>query len=101
MDQQSDARLLEIPLQSLDCTECVARVLVRKSTWQQTSIQWTEEALEACRERPATRCGERPKDRFIGCESLRNEIREATNDGRLEVAYRSDPQTESQQTTSP
>ncbi|RAX45955.1 ferredoxin [Arthrobacter sp. AQ5-05] len=94
MDQQSDARLLEIPLQSLDCTECVARVLVRKSTWQQTSIQWTEEALESCRELPATRCGERPKDRFIGCESLRNEIREATNDGRLEVVYRSDTQTE-------
>ena len=91
MESQSDARLIEIPLQPLDCTECVARVMVRKSTWQQTSIQWTAEALEACRERPATLCGEQPKDRFVGCETLRAEVREATIEGRLNVVYREEP----------
>lgn len=85
MEPPIDSRLVEIPLQALDCSECVARVLVRKTTWQQSSIQWTTDALEACRERPATSCGERPKDRFVGCETLRAEIREATLDGRLEV----------------
>lgn len=88
MEPPIDARLTEIPLQPLNCTECVARVLVRKSTWQQTSIQWSAEALQACRERPAAACGDRPKDRFVGCETLRAEIREATIDGRLEVVYR-------------
>lgn len=88
METQVDTRLIEIPMQPLDCTECVARVLVRKSTWQQTSIQWTPEALEACRERPATQRGEQPKDRFIGCESLRAEVREATIQGKLNVVYR-------------
>lgn len=73
-------------MQPVRCTECLAKVLVRKSVWAQTSVQWTDEALDMCRERPARAGGNLPRDQFVGCETLRAAIRDATVQGSLELA---------------
>ena len=83
MKTEIDVPISELPMQSVSCTECIARVQVRKSTWQQTSIQWNSEALEACRERPLAGQGGSPKEQFVGCETIRAEIREAALQDRL------------------
>lgn len=43
----TDTRLIDAPMQPVACRECVAVVQVRKSSWQQTSIQWDADALKA------------------------------------------------------
>lgn len=73
-------------LQQVRCSECLAKVQVRKNAWEQTSIQWTGEALELCRERPARPAGNLPRDQFVGCETLRAAVRDATVQGELELA---------------
>ncbi len=92
MEAPSDVRLIETPMQSLACGECTARVLVRKSTWQQTSIQWTAEALNACRERAAFSDAEDSAEPFRGCESLNETIREAASEGTITIIHRDAPQ---------
>jgi len=72
-------------MQQVSCTECLAKVQVRKTAWEQTSIQWTGEALELCRERPACPSGSLPRDHFVGCETLRAALRDATARGSLEL----------------
>ncbi|WP_190264293.1 ferredoxin [Glutamicibacter nicotianae] len=73
-------------MQQVSCTECLAKVQVRKTAWEQTSIQWTGEALELCRERPACPSGGMPRDQFVGCETLRAALRDATARGSLVLA---------------
>ncbi|MGW1230296.1 ferredoxin [Streptomyces sp. NPDC001478] len=77
---RTDNRLLDgAPMRPLDCRRCAARVLVRKSSWQQTSVQWDARSLAACAERPPA-----PAD-FEGCGALRETIREAALDGTVQV----------------
>ncbi|MGW9497151.1 ferredoxin [Streptomyces prasinus] len=75
-----DNRLTDgAPMRPLACGRCAAEVLVRKSSWQQTSVQWDARATAACAERdPAGGA-------FEGCRSLRDTIREAALRGTLEV----------------
>ncbi|MGC9378843.1 ferredoxin [Streptomyces sp. MH13] len=75
-----DNRLTDgAPMRPLACGRCAAEVLVRKSSWQQTSVQWNAPATAACAERdPAGGA-------FEGCRSLRDTIREAALRGTIEV----------------
>ncbi|MEU8627741.1 ferredoxin [Streptomyces sp. NPDC048669] len=75
-----DNRLADgAPMRSLACERCTARVLVRKSSWQQTSVQWDGRAMALCAERdPAA-------GSFEGCGSLRDTIREAALRGTIEL----------------
>lgn len=73
-------------MQQVSCTECLAKVQVRKTAWEQTSIQWSGEALELCRERPSCPSGSLPRDQFVGCETLRAALRDATARGSIELA---------------
>ncbi|MFH9575074.1 ferredoxin [Streptomyces sp. NPDC017454] len=75
-----DHRLTDgAPMRPLACDRCAAEVLVRKSSWQQTSVQWNARATAACAERdPAAGA-------FEGCRSLRDTIREAALRGTIEV----------------
>lgn len=41
---REDNRLGEMPMVSVSCRNCGARVLARKSTWNQTTVQWNAEA---------------------------------------------------------
>lgn len=79
-------------MQSLACGECTARVLVRKSTWQQTSIQWTSEALNACQERAALGDTDNSAEPFRVCESLMETIRGAASEGTITIIHRDAPQ---------
>lgn len=76
----------DAPMQQVSCTECLAKVQVRKTAWEQTSIQWSDEALELCRERPSCPSGGLPRDQFVGCETLRAAVRDSTVRGSLELA---------------
>ncbi|MFE5603501.1 hypothetical protein ACFQ8O_30460 [Streptomyces coelicoflavus] len=93
IDNRLDTRRADgVPMRPLACERCAAEVLVRKSSWQQTSVQWTARATAACAERDAadgtsgtggTTGG--TEGAFEGCRSLRDTIREAALRGRIEV----------------
>ncbi|MCX4552829.1 ferredoxin [Streptomyces sp. NBC_01387] len=70
------------------CLRCEATVLVRKSSWHQTSIQWDGAAMSACAERPAAATD---AGRLETCRSLRDSVRQAALTGAIEVP---DPRTE-------
>ncbi|WP_168712370.1 ferredoxin [Streptomyces sp. A1277] len=77
---RTDNRLTDgTPMRPLTCERCAARVLVRKSSWQQTSVQWDAPAVAACAERSTAGTA------FGGCGALRETIREAALDGAIEV----------------
>lgn len=69
------------------CRSCGAQVLARKSSWDQTSIQWTTEASTRCPERAVPHAPEpRPnRNAFPGCAALKASVREAAVRGDLEV----------------
>ncbi|MFB6988198.1 ferredoxin [Streptomyces sp. NPDC056178] len=67
------------PMQPLACERCAARVLVRKSSWQQTSVQWDGRSMAVCAERDPAGGG------FEGCRSLRETIRESALRGTLAI----------------
>ena len=77
MTPPRDDRLLDGPLLPVRCRRCAAEVLVRKSSWEQTSIQWNAEARAAC----AGLAG----DPHATCPALRSAIQEAALTGAIEV----------------
>jgi hypothetical protein len=86
MAVRPDDRFLAAPLRSVDCRRCSARVEVRKSSWQQTSVQWPAEATAACEERKAAVPHPGPNgDFFESCASLQAAIQEAALGGAVPV----------------
>ncbi|WP_433872952.1 ferredoxin [Saccharopolyspora sp. CA-218241] len=86
MGVRSDARLLDVPMEPVTCRRCRARVEVRKSSWDQTSVQWHEDAARSCAERRAGARGTGPNAAvFAGCSALRDSIRRAAVRGELPV----------------
>ncbi len=78
-----DERVREVPMAPVECRQCGARVLARKSSWAQTSIQWDAESSAACVERHAADAlsGEAMRQ----CSELRESIRAAAESGELRV----------------
>ncbi|MFI6874790.1 ferredoxin [Streptomyces sp. NPDC050400] len=75
-----DNRLSDgLPMRPLACGRCAAQVLVRKSSWQQTSVQWDGRSTALCAERDGA------GDAFAGCGALRDTIREAALRGAIEI----------------
>ena len=86
MSVRPDNRLATAPMTPLACNACGARVEVRKSSWDQTSIQWHEDAVAACVERRAATDRPGPNGgTFWGCANLRETVREAAVDGSLSI----------------
>lgn len=86
MTVRPDNRLVDGPMLPVGCAACGASVEVRKSSWEQTSIQWHADAVEACLERRAASPRSGPNGgTFSGCQALRDAIREATVRGDLPV----------------
>ena len=86
MPVRPDNRLADVPMTSLACRTCGAQVEVRKSSWDQTSIQWHEDAAAACVERRASSARPGPNGgTFAGCSALRETVREAAVSGDLPV----------------
>ncbi len=93
MTTRADDRLGEVPMTPVKCQPCGAEVLVRKSSWAQTSVQWDARSLSRCCERVkvlehpeidnglgATRPG-----LFLACARLREAIESAACAGELPV----------------
>ncbi|MGW5641569.1 ferredoxin [Saccharopolyspora sp. NPDC003752] len=81
-----DNRLDDAPMTPVSCRRCAAAVGVRKSSWQQTSIQWDEDAVALCAERD----GHRPATGAVApsCQALRESISEAAVSGAVPVQAR-------------
>ncbi len=69
----------------VQCARCAAVVLAAKFSPQQTSVQWTAGAVQACAEFAARAGGGEPSALIDGCASLRASIDAAVRDGRLPV----------------
>ncbi|WP_200959237.1 hypothetical protein [Nocardioides sp. Soil796] len=84
-----DVRLEDGPMWPVACRSCSALVEVRKSSWEQTSIQWHSDGLRVCEERSATGWTEDGR-LFGGCARLGDSIRAAVSNGDLPIQS-SDP----------
>lgn len=96
MTERRDNRLAEAPMLPVGCRRCGAEVLARKSTWDQTSIQWNAEATARCEERRqadelAGHGGERSdggilgRGLFLSCSALRDSLLAAAGGGALPI----------------
>jgi hypothetical protein len=86
VDPATDNRLDDMPMRPVVCRECGARVLARKSTWNQTSVQWNADATARCAERAEAR--KMPHGGggvFLACAALSESILEAVRHGDLVV----------------
>ena len=86
MSLRADNRLADGPMTPISCTTCGATVEARKSSWEQTSVQWHDDAVARCLERRASTPRSGPDGAgFPGCQALRDSIREAAVRGELPV----------------
>jgi hypothetical protein len=81
---RTDNRLDDMPMVPVACGNCGARVLARKSTWNQTSVQWNAAASSLCVERrDADRIAGQHRGLFMACSALRDSIEAAAAAGDL------------------
>lgn len=74
-------------MQSLACHTCEARVSVAKYSPAHTSIQWTDDASQTCREAAAAAA----VGYLLRCEALDRTVDEAVSRGEIEMTTRSEP----------
>jgi hypothetical protein len=82
-----DNRLDQMPMRPVTCRNCGARVLARKSTWNQTSVQWNADATARCFERSEAEKLASPGSRgvFLRCSALSESIVDAARRGDLAI----------------
>jgi len=83
----ADNRLDEMPMMPVACRNCGARVLARKSTWNQTSVQWNADAMARCAERREAQKMSAHASRgvFLVCSALNESILDAVRHGDLSI----------------
>jgi hypothetical protein len=80
-----DHRLDDVPLVPVTCQACEAHVLVRKSSRNQTTVQWDAASSARCHERrqiSAMSAHDRPGV-FLACSALRGSIVDAVRNGEV------------------
>ncbi len=84
---REDNRLDEMPMVPIVCRRCGAHVLARKSSWNQTSVQWNAEATARCAERTEAQKVSAHADRqvFLVCAALTESITDAVLHGDLAI----------------
>ena len=84
---RTDNRLDEMPMMPVACRNCGARVLARKSSWSQTSVQWNADATDRCAEREEAQKMSAHAERgvFLGCSALSDSILDAVRRGDLSI----------------
>lgn len=86
MAVRPDNRLADGPMTQVACLTCGAHVEARKSSWEQTSVQWHADAVERCLERRASSPRPGPNGAaFAGCQAMRESIGQAALRGELTV----------------
>lgn len=91
MTVRPDNRLADAPMSPVDCTACGARVLVRKASWEQTSVQWNAVARRRC-----ASLNDGVAQELTLCPQLRSAIETAVVEGRLPVLTAPDPDADEQ-----
>lgn len=83
----ADNRLDEMAMMPVTCRSCGARVLARKSSWNQTSVQWNADATARCAERAEAQKIPAPGSRgvFLVCSALSQSIVDAVRQGELSI----------------
>ena len=78
-------RLADSPMVHVACRRCSANVLARKSTWEQTSVQWDALSTARCEQRADARALSALGGRgiFLGCSELTESILGAVSTGEL------------------
>ncbi len=84
---RDDNRLAEMPMVPVACRNCGAQVLARKSSWNQTSVQWNADATARCVERAEAQKLAAPESRgvFLVCSALRKSILDAVRHSDLAI----------------
>ncbi|HEX3287937.1 MAG TPA: ferredoxin [Mycobacterium sp.] len=86
MSVRPDNRLADAPMVPVECRTCRAEVLVRKSTWDQTSVQWSAKASGQCVERrEAEKLAGHGRRLFLACSALGGSIATAVCEGALPI----------------
>lgn len=68
------------------CDRCGTEVLVGKTSWQQTSVQWPDCGTSACPELAAAAPEESMAARVRGCSALQRAITKAALAGTITIA---------------
>ncbi len=84
---RTDNRLDEMPMVPVACRNCGARVLARKSSWNQTSVQWNADATARCAERAEAQrmLAHAGRGVFLACSELSESIVDAVRRGDLSI----------------
>lgn len=83
---RQDNRLDDMPMAAVVCRTCGARVLARKSSWNQTSVQWNADSTARCPERAeAQKVSEHGRGVFLACAALSESILDAVRHGDLAI----------------
>jgi hypothetical protein len=84
---REDNRLDEMPMVPVACRSCGAHVLARKSSWNQSSVQWTADATARCAERLDAEQISAPGSRgvFLACSALSESMIDAVRCGALPI----------------
>jgi hypothetical protein len=86
MAVRTDDRLLDAPMVPVNCRRCGAQVLARKSSWQQTSVQWDAESMATCpQRRGAEELRQHNRGPFLVCSELRDSIEDLARCGALPI----------------
>jgi hypothetical protein len=86
MTVRPDNRLADAPMVPVSCRRCGASVLARKSTWDQTSVQWSAQASAQCLERQdAEQLTGHGYGVFLACSAMRDSISLAAGAGALPI----------------
>lgn len=87
MSVRPDNRLDDAPMVPVTCRACGAKVLARKSSWQQTSVQWSADAAQRCPQRRDSEAlaAHGRKTVFLSCSELSESIVEAVRAGSLSI----------------
>jgi hypothetical protein len=86
MAVRPDNRLADSPMVPVGCRRCGACVSARKSSRNQTSVQWTAEAQASCLERrDADKLSDHGRGLFLSCSALRNSLMSAAKAGALPI----------------
>jgi hypothetical protein len=87
MAVRPDNRLADSPMVPVACRRCGACVQARKSTRNQTSVQWNADASARCLERRDAEHLTEHAERglFLACSALNESIVEAVRTGDLPV----------------
>ena len=85
MTLRPDNRLADAPMRPVVCEACGAEVLARKSSWEQTSVQWNRDATARCLHRQELDAIRRATRPFLVCFRLRDSIDNAARRGTLPI----------------